>query len=63
MTQPVFSKPWRSLADTEAASFRAELKRECFPVHRLFWRRLRAIARHEDRDEVLFQDGDHPGKY
>ena len=49
-----YLSPWYALASTEAANLESELKREISPKHRLQGVSVRAIARRQDRDDVLY---------
>jgi hypothetical protein len=53
MTAPL-PATWRELAPLEAASLESELRRELSPTHCLSNRMLRAIARRDGYDDVLF---------
>lgn len=47
-------EPWTAVTSPE--SLEAELARELMPGHRLFGRKLRAVAKRSDSDDVLFAD-------
>jgi hypothetical protein len=49
-----YLEPWYALPSAEAASLESELKREVGPMHRLRGVSARAIARRQDRDDVLY---------
>lgn len=51
---------WFSISREDAVKLEAELRREMIRSHALYGRTLRAVARRERRDDVLFRsDTDH----
>jgi hypothetical protein len=57
-----YRAPWCGLEASAAASLEAQLGRELSRRHILFGRRVAAIARRQDSDDVLFElDGAGPG--
>ncbi len=50
---------WRAIGGAEAKALDAELRRELPAAHVLAGRSVHAIARRDDQDDVLFEDGDH----
>jgi hypothetical protein len=55
MTAPgEFEEPWSAVAHGDGA-LEQELRRELAPDHALFGRSVRAAARRQDRDDVLFE--------
>ena len=49
---------WRAIDGADAKAMETELHRELPAGHVLVGRTVRAIARRDDRDDVLFQDSD-----
>lgn len=49
-----FPRSWIEPSAAEAEELETELRRELAPAHRLHGRDVRAIARREGRDDVLF---------
>jgi|SRR3954467_13550385 hypothetical protein len=47
-------RSWQPVAADTAVQFEAELRREVCTAHRLHGLRLQAVARRENRDDVLF---------
>jgi hypothetical protein len=45
---------WFEVADKEATSFEAELKKEVCALHPLYGHQVRCLARRRDRDDFLF---------
>jgi hypothetical protein len=56
MELPIFEPPWHAIEDS--SKFDAELVREVSEGHVLHGLSLRAIARHEACDDVLFASDD-----
>ncbi len=54
MKLPALKEPWLSLSLPESSAAIAELARELGPRHILRGKRSEAIARRQDRDDVLF---------
>jgi hypothetical protein len=49
---------WVEVSGESAAKLEEELRREVPRAHRLFGRDLQAVARRQDRDDVLFRSSD-----
>ena len=49
-----YLEPWYALPSAEAENLEHELRREVGPRHRLQGVNVRAIARRQDQDEVLY---------
>ncbi len=47
--------PWHALDAREAGGLERELARELGPGHPLLGKRVRALGRRQDRDDVLFE--------
>ena len=54
-------KGWIPVSGESAATLEAELHRELPVGHQLHGRQLRAVARREDRDDVLFRSAPEGG--
>ena len=54
--------PWRSLRPEEVKQLEAELRHEATPLHALYGKKTRAVARREDNDDVLYHISDD-GRY
>ena len=53
-----FAEPWHEItSEAERKDLSKELRREVSIWHALAWKRPRAIARRQDRDDVLFELG------
>src|SRR4051794_32500517 len=48
-------EPWRSVTEADRLHFEEELRRELMPGHVLAGTTVRAIARRQDCDDVLFE--------
>ena len=55
-------EPWRHVAGKEATGLEHELRREIGPDHELYGLRVRALARRDDCDDVLFAIEDGTGR-
>lgn len=53
---------WRAPAPAEAAALESELRRELGAGHVLADRKSRVIARRDDRDDILIELPDEPGR-
>ncbi|OPY88303.1 MAG: hypothetical protein A4E71_00514 [Smithella sp. PtaU1.Bin162] len=49
-----FEKPWMAIEEKTRVSFEKELQKELGEEHPLYQKAVRAIARREDGDDVLF---------
>jgi hypothetical protein len=54
--------PWRPIAGQEAAGLERVLRGELSPDHALYGRPVRAVARRDDSDDVLFAIEDGTGR-